>query len=154
MKASPFKNIFPLRLSTKQHLFLTSHISKESWLAPLGIYDWENDLRYCNKRATMQNCSYQYAILDLIKLMLIWLSVCIEKPRFPVIIRLYSMRHILFIPHPENEKHLLSHVKEVSCDGLSLPISLVHVKYCWYVLYYVQWSTLPPSLHQLKGPKK
>ena len=42
---------------------------------------------------------------------------------------LISMRHILFIPHPENEKHLLSHVKEVSCDGLSLPISLVlHVK--------------------------
>ena len=33
---------------------------------------------------------------------------------------LISMRHILFIPHPENEKHLLSHVKEVSCDGLLL----------------------------------
>ena len=42
---------------------------------------------------------------------------------------LISMRHILFIPHPEIEKHLLSHVKEVSCDGLSLLVSLVlHVQ--------------------------
>ena len=28
---------------------------------------------------------------------------------------LMSMRHILFIPHPENEKHLVGHVKKVCC---------------------------------------
>ena len=26
---------------------------------------------------------------------------------------LMSMRHILFIPHPDNEKHLVAHVKKV-----------------------------------------
>ena len=70
---------------------------------------------------------------------------------------LISMRHILFIPHPENEKHLLSHVKEVSCDGLSLPIH--YSAACQVVTHVAGFHTeggleLSPPQPQFPPPRK
>ena len=51
---------------------------------------------------------------------------------------LMSMRHILFIPHPDNEKRLLTHVKKVSFTKSTFYFSIALLVICLY--------SLPPSL--------
>ena len=51
---------------------------------------------------------------------------------------LMSMRHILFIPHPENEKHIVAHVKKVLQHNTHTPhnahILLMYILHRYYLM--------------------